>query len=1162
MRIRELDLIRYGKFTDRSLALPRGERDFHLVVGPNEAGKSTVRAAISDWLFGIPMRTPLAFLHPMPELRIGGCLEEGRAGVPPLAFHRIKARSQTLRAPDDTPLPDTVLQPWLGSLQAQAFNRMYALDHGTLVEGGAGILSASDDVGRLLFQSAAGLEHLGEVRTRLEDEGERLWAPRRAGSRAWYQALDAHDAAAARLKQATLRTKDWKTHHDALTATEAEFAQARQQEADIRQQRQRLERVRRVRPLLLERDEARQRLDAVLADGEIPLLPEDATQTIETARREMALVQANLMRLQQERAQTQAELDALRPDTAVLALAEDITELNERRLQFRAHATDLVKRHDELLREWTVAQEIARDLGWPADSEDALRARLPAAPARARLARLLREHEGLTQRLQAAQKALAERERQLQRTRDALAQLGTDAVDPALPGALQDAQQLGDHAGALRELTQRIARLDQQIDSGLAAMGSWRRPPEALTAMAVPDTALVQGLIDEQRTDAAELRRQQETVDDAAQALRRLETDLQRLLREFQPVSRAQLQTARQARDQAWQHLKAAPDTLAAQAPAYEGQVLEADALADARLERAQYDAERQSTEHQLAQQRLELEHLSARLQATRARIDARDLRWTALTDACGLPGLPLALAPGWLAQRQDVLARVADRAELLLQRAAREQQARMRAQTLWTLLGETDPASAPGPETTPDLAVCVRQASARIEQASKTQGQREALTRQLRDAQDEQRRLQDELAQAQAQMQTWGAAWQAAATAAGYAAGAPADQVEAELAAIDKLDRRLEQVRGIRTDRIETMQSDLDGLAVTARALAERVAPELAQHGAEQIALALTTRLEAAREAAQARARLLDRLERLQTEQTATLTRQDAVRAGLAPLVASAGVDELDALSAAARRSDLHRQTAQALRAVEARLAQAADGQPLDALRAECADRDPDALVAELEALNQRAAEVVERIAVLAKRHGTERAAFEAHDGSAAAAQAEAERQEALATLGDTAERFVRLHAAARLLRWSMERFRETRQGPMLAKASAIFSALTLGSFSRLLVDAQESTPRLFGVRPDGQQVDVEGMSEGSRDQLYLALRLAALELQVEQGSTLPLIADDLFINFDDRRTAAGLQVLGELSRRMQIVFLTHHDHLVPLAQQVLGADVNVVWL
>jgi uncharacterized protein YhaN len=249
-------------------------------------------------------------------------------------------------------------------------------------------------------------------------------------------------------------------------------------------------------------------------------------------------------------------------------------------------------------------------------------------------------------------------------------------------------------------------------------------------------------------------------------------------------------------------------------------------------------------------------------------------------------------------------------------------------------------------------------------------------------------------------------------------------------------------------------------------------------------------------------------------------------------------------------------------MQAAEAALAQAADGLPLDGLRQDIAAIDPDELKAQLEQLTRQAGEVVEDIAACSNRHGTQKTAFDALDGTDSAAQAEARRQEALAAMGDAAERYLKLHTAARLLKWSMEKFRETKQGPMLAKASAHFSGLTRGSFSRLLVDTGEATPRLFGIRPNGQAVDVAGMSEGSRDQLYLALRLAALELQTDQGLCLPLIADDLFINFDDERTTAGLQVLGELSRQMQVVFLTHHDHLVPLAQQVLGKQVNVVYL
>lgn len=69
MRIKELRLIRYGKFTDRTLELPHTPQDIHLIVGPNEAGKSTLRQAIADWLFGMPMRTPMSFLHPMADSR-------------------------------------------------------------------------------------------------------------------------------------------------------------------------------------------------------------------------------------------------------------------------------------------------------------------------------------------------------------------------------------------------------------------------------------------------------------------------------------------------------------------------------------------------------------------------------------------------------------------------------------------------------------------------------------------------------------------------------------------------------------------------------------------------------------------------------------------------------------------------------------------------------------------------------------------------------------------------------------------------------------------------------------------------------------------------------------------------------------------------------------
>ncbi len=89
-----------------------------------------------------------------------------------------------------------------------------------------------------------------------------------------------------------------------------------------------------------------------------------------------------------------------------------------------------------------------------------------------------------------------------------------------------------------------------------------------------------------------------------------------------------------------------------------------------------------------------------------------------------------------------------------------------------------------------------------------------------------------------------------------------------------------------------------------------------------------------------------------------------------------------------------------------------------------------------------------------------------------------------------------------------------------------------------------------------------IQGLSEGTRDQLYLAVRLAALELHLQQTIPLPFMADDLFINYDDARSRAGLQALAKLSQATQVIFLTHHEHLVPLARGVFGERLNVVRL
>lgn len=114
MKIARLYLEAYGAFSGRRLDFDQGSgTDFHVIYGPNEAGKSTTLRALTGLLFGIGDRTADGFLHPNPELRIGATLVPAEGAR--LSVMRRKGRKQTLFALDEAtgteltsrPLPET-----------------------------------------------------------------------------------------------------------------------------------------------------------------------------------------------------------------------------------------------------------------------------------------------------------------------------------------------------------------------------------------------------------------------------------------------------------------------------------------------------------------------------------------------------------------------------------------------------------------------------------------------------------------------------------------------------------------------------------------------------------------------------------------------------------------------------------------------------------------------------------------------------------------------------------------------------------------------------------------------------------------------------------------------------------------------------------------------
>ena len=97
-----------------------------------------------------------------------------------------------------------------------------------------------------------------------------------------------------------------------------------------------------------------------------------------------------------------------------------------------------------------------------------------------------------------------------------------------------------------------------------------------------------------------------------------------------------------------------------------------------------------------------------------------------------------------------------------------------------------------------------------------------------------------------------------------------------------------------------------------------------------------------------------------------------------------------------------------------------------------------------------------------------------------------------------------------------------------------------------------------LLAIRDSGVECPVEALSEGARDQLYLALRAAIVGAHAAQAKPLPFVADDLLVHFDDRRAAAAVALLARLGRTTQVILFTHHDHIAALAAEQAGVVVE----
>ncbi|MEO6600165.1 MAG: hypothetical protein ABIQ16_09860, partial [Polyangiaceae bacterium] len=706
----------------------------------------------------------------------------------------------------------------------------------------------------------------------------------------------------------------------------------------------------------------------------------------------------------------------------------------------------------------------------------------------------------------------------------------------------------------VRDTQAQSAKLAAEATARLSALGFWSGALGAVPGLPVPHEETVERFqreFTERIARAAELEREHHSL---AQRLAQCGLKIKAVEGAGSVPSESVLNQARARRDDGWRRVLGAwqrgdgaahvDSEFEAEVPLAQGfeQSLQ---VADEQADRLRREAERVSL---LATLAAEHEQLSAQQSALSGSFEELEVArsdggraWNAAWRAAGIePATPVEMR-AWLVRQRAL-------SELILRLGEAEREAASalaeRQELAAELLRALDVPFAPGASLLTLLAAC----DEAVEVGGRTAERRRELSESLKDLERQRTERELELAAERDALEAWQVDWRAATERLGFARALSLDEVDSLLdsvtslfSSLDKLSDQRRRATRIEENRVEFKDHVSEWTKTYAPDLAER-APDVA-------AEALVHRFQAAEHQRAERAQIQADLHDLGRALSALEVRTGQAETELEGLRVAARAPDSASLAAVEARVSEARELRQQLAAVEGSLLEN-QGVPLESLVAAAHGVDRTTLKARLADLLEETERIDEEhknlsLQVRDLEHGLQR--YAEND---AADQAQSMSVQA-AEIREQALRYARLKLSAVVLQRGIERYREQNQGPVLKRASALFPRLTLGSFRGLRVGVEER--QIVALREDGRELAIEAMSEGTRYQLYLALRIASLERYLERNPPLPLVLDDILIHFDDERAAAALGVLGELSQRMQILFFTHHARDLSVAPKVI---------
>lgn len=400
---------------------------------------------------------------------------------------------------------------------------------------------------------------------------------------------------------------------------------------------------------------------------------------------------------------------------------------------------------------------------------------------------------------------------------------------------------------------------------------------------------------------------------------------------------------------------------------------------------------------------------------------------------------------------------------------------------------------------------------------------------------------LQYEVRQREATLQVATADWRAALETAGLPASLSPAAKDEFLRRIDSLAADLRHITNL-----ESQAAQLRRLKATVEERFSRVAASLGESStrgdiASQIEM-LSDRLDKASEEKGRRDAMeediLDRVERTRLVEE-RLASESSALAGFLKTWQVASAEELrDRYARSARKQELRRVRDENLKLIQDEVG---TGESCDEFLTLLATTTLDDIRLAQAELEQKVQQTQEEIRITAGEIGSLKTSLHELVSNDELVQNETTLETLKQQLHDAYHEWLTARIALRVIDAAVSRYEEERQPAVIRFAQTAFGTMTGGRYERLLKPLESNELHLHDT--NGERKTVGELSRGTREQLYLAMRLGLIEQYEQSAEPLPVIMDDIIVNFDDTRGPLAIQALAEFAKDRQVIVMTCHE-------------------